>query len=132
MRRYNLKENYDDTFTTVLGLHFDVAKYHFLQGEMILKCTSSLLSVYWQSSEVSTKPPLLPCKVSNKTKLQNEQLRKAKALYIQEKNWLKVHLLRLLKIRLICSRWNDSQVYLEIFKVVHKFYARSLPYIYWL
>ena len=79
MRRYNLKENYDDTFTTVLGLHFDVAKYHFLQGEMILKCTSSLLSVYWQSSEVSTKPPLLPCKVSNKTKLQNEQLRKAKA-----------------------------------------------------
>ena len=81
MRRYNLKENYDDTFTTVLGLHFDVAKYHFLQGEMILKCTSSLLSVYWQSSEVSTKPPLLPCKVSNKTKLQNEQLRKAKALY---------------------------------------------------
>ena len=54
LRRYNLKENYDDTFTTVLGLHFDVAKYHFLQGEMILKCTSSLLSVYWQSSEVST------------------------------------------------------------------------------
>ena len=104
MRRYNLKENYDDTFTTVLGLHFDVAKYHFLQGEMILKCTSSLLSVYWQSSEVSTKPPLLPCKVSNKTKLQNEQLRKAKALYIQEKIWLKLHLLRLLKIRLIHSR----------------------------
>ena len=32
--------------------------------------TSSLLSVYCQSSEVSTKPPLLPCKVSNKTKLQ--------------------------------------------------------------
>ena len=57
LRRYNLKENYDDTFTTVLGLHFDVAKYHFLQGEMILKCTSSLLSVYWQSSEVSTLSP---------------------------------------------------------------------------
>ena len=52
LRRYNLKENYDDTFTSVLGLHFDVAKYHFIQGEMILKCTSSLLSVYWQSSEV--------------------------------------------------------------------------------
>ena len=64
MRRYNLKENYDDTFTTVLGLHFDVAKYHFLQGEMILKCTSSLLSVYWQSSEVSTLSP----KASDKTK----------------------------------------------------------------
>ena len=53
LRRYNLKENYDDTFTSVLGLHFEVAKHHFVQGEMILKCTSSLLSVYWQSSEVS-------------------------------------------------------------------------------
>lgn len=52
LRRYNLRENYDDTFTTVLGLHFEVAKHHFLRGEMILKCTSSLLKVYWQSSEV--------------------------------------------------------------------------------
>ena len=67
LRRYNLKENYDDTFTTVLGLHFDVAKYHFLQGEMILKCTSSLLSVYWQSSEVSTLLPIL-IKASDKVK----------------------------------------------------------------
>ena len=55
LRRYNLKENYDDTFTSVLGLHFEVAKHHFVQGEMILKCTSSLLSVYWQSSEVSVE-----------------------------------------------------------------------------
>ena len=54
LRRYNLRENYDDTFTTVLGLHFEVAKHHFLRGEMILKCTSSLLKVYWQSSEVCT------------------------------------------------------------------------------
>ena len=53
LRRYNLRENYDDTYTTVLGLHFEVAKHHFIRGEMILKCTSSLLKVYWQSSEVS-------------------------------------------------------------------------------
>lgn len=31
-----------------------------------------LPQVYWQNSEVSTKPLLLPGKVSNKTKLQTE------------------------------------------------------------
>ena len=61
LRRYNLRENYDDTFTTVLGLHFDVAKHHFIRGEMILKCTSSLLKVYWQSSEVSLSKKLFYC-----------------------------------------------------------------------
>ena len=88
MRRYNLKENYDDTFTTVLGLHFDVAKYHFLQGEMILKCTSSLLSVYWQSSEVSTISPLyfrVKFLIKQSYKM-NSYLRKAKALSYTRKN----------------------------------------------
>ena len=52
LRRYKLREEYDGTFTSVLGLHFSIAKYHFIDGKMTLKCTSSMLSVYWQSSEV--------------------------------------------------------------------------------
>ena len=47
-----LREEFDGTFTSVLGLNFTVAAYHFVGGEITLKCTSSMLSVYWQSREV--------------------------------------------------------------------------------
>ena len=52
LRRYDMRLEYDSTYTTVLGLHFDVGPAHFHGNSMVLKCTSSLLSVYWQSSEV--------------------------------------------------------------------------------
>lgn len=55
LRRYDLRREYDETFTTVLGLHFDVLPMHFRGNAMVLKCTSSLLSIYWQSSEVRIK-----------------------------------------------------------------------------
>ena len=53
LQRHQLRKEFDDTFTTVLGLHFDVSGHHFLDGKMTLKCTSSMLSIYWQSREVS-------------------------------------------------------------------------------
>lgn len=53
LERSRIRKEYDDTFTTVLGLKFEVAQYHFIGGQMTLKCTSSMLSVYWQSREVS-------------------------------------------------------------------------------
>ncbi len=52
LRVYELRHEYDDTFTSVLGLHFEVAPVHFKGGVMVLKCTSSMLAVYWQSTEV--------------------------------------------------------------------------------
>jgi len=55
LRRYKLRKEYDDTFTTVLGLHFEVSRNHFIKGKMTLKCTSSMLAVYWQSREVEIK-----------------------------------------------------------------------------
>ena len=53
LRRYDVRREFDDSYTSVLGLHFDVLPRHFRRGVMQLKCTSTLLSVYWQSSEVS-------------------------------------------------------------------------------
>ncbi len=55
LRRYDLRDEFDSTFTSVLGLHFEVLPMHFRRSAMILKCTSSMLSVYWQSSEVSCR-----------------------------------------------------------------------------
>jgi len=53
LQRHQLREEFDGTFTTVLGLHFDVSGHHFRpDGKMTLKCTSSMLSIYWQSREV--------------------------------------------------------------------------------
>ena len=61
LRKYELRKEYDLTFTSVLGLEFTAHAFHFRNGHrkagaakggMLLKCTSSLLSVYWQSTEV--------------------------------------------------------------------------------
>ena len=54
LRKYELRKEFDLTFTSVLGLEFVAHPTHFRKGEraMVLKCSSSLLSVYWQSSEV--------------------------------------------------------------------------------
>ena len=54
LRRYETRPEYDSTFTSVLGLQFDVAPMHFHGNAMVLKCTSSMLSTYWQSTEVGT------------------------------------------------------------------------------
>ena len=55
LRRYDVRREFDDSYTSVLGLHFDVLPRHFRRNVMQLKCTSTLLSVYWQSSEVSKR-----------------------------------------------------------------------------
>eukprot|EP00095_Tigriopus_kingsejongensis_P003622 snap_masked-scaffold49_size462716-processed-gene-3.3 protein:Tk03622 transcript:snap_masked-scaffold49_size462716-processed-gene-3.3-mRNA-1 annotation:"AGAP007930-PA" len=55
LKRYELRLEFDETFTSVLGLHFDVRPMHFHGNAMVLKCTSSLLSIYWQSSEMRIK-----------------------------------------------------------------------------
>ena len=61
LRRYELRKEYDLTFTSVLGIEFVAQPHHFRGSSdsggsgdraMVLKCSSSLLSVYWQSSEV--------------------------------------------------------------------------------
>ena len=63
LRKYELRKEFDLTFTSVLGLEFVAHPQHFRgkgrgggegrkAGTMVLKCSSSLLSVYWQSSEV--------------------------------------------------------------------------------
>ena len=61
LRRYELRKEYDLTFTSVLGIEFVAQPHHFRSSSdggskaMVLKCSSSLLSVYWQSSEVSDR-----------------------------------------------------------------------------
>jgi len=47
-----VRDEYDDTFTSVLGLRFEISRHHFKQGVIKLKCSSSLLTIYWQSSMV--------------------------------------------------------------------------------
>ena len=47
-----LRNELDGTFTSVLQLDLPIANYHFIDGKIKLKCTSSMLSVYWQSREV--------------------------------------------------------------------------------
>lgn len=59
LRKYRLMENFDGTITSALGLQFKVGRKHFANGEMVLKCTSSLLKVYWQSREVRIKESAL-------------------------------------------------------------------------
>ena len=54
LRPQKIREEYDDTFTSVLGLRFEISRHHFRQGVIRLKCSSSLLTIYWQSSMVST------------------------------------------------------------------------------
>ena len=53
MRPQKIREEYDDTFTSVLGLRFEISRHHFKAGVIKLKCSSSLLTIYWQSSMVS-------------------------------------------------------------------------------
>ena len=55
LRPQKIREEYDDTYTSVLGLRFEISRHHFRQGVIRLKCSSSLLTIYWQSSMVSTK-----------------------------------------------------------------------------
>ena len=53
LNRHTVREEYDGTFTSVLGLDItSLEKYHFINGRVTLKCTSSMLSVYWQSHQV--------------------------------------------------------------------------------
>lgn len=52
LRPQKIREEYDDTFTSVLGLRFEISRHHFRQGVIRLKCSSSLLTIYWQSSMV--------------------------------------------------------------------------------
>ena len=54
LRPQKIREEYDDTFTSVLGLRFEISRHHFRQGVIRLKCSSSLLTIYWQSSMVSS------------------------------------------------------------------------------
>ena len=85
LRVYDLRREYDDSYTTVLGLHFDVAPMHFRGSSMVLKCTSSLLSVYWQSSEVSKNGIIVHFRLSRYWFLwlvveKNDKLQKGKNL----------------------------------------------------
>merc|ERR1719410_747150 len=50
LRPQKIREEYDDTFTS--GLGFEISRHHFRQGVIRLKCSSSLLTIYWQSSMV--------------------------------------------------------------------------------
>ena len=52
LRPQKVREEYDDTFTSVLGLRFEISRHHFKHGAIKLKCSSSLLTIYWQSSMV--------------------------------------------------------------------------------
>ena len=66
LRPQKIREEYDDTFTSVLGLRFEISRHHFRQGVIRLKCSSSLLTIYWQSSMVifASFPPRLSIKPS--------------------------------------------------------------------
>ena len=62
LRRYELRKEYDLTFISVLGVEFVAQPHHFRSDSggnsdraMVLRCSSSLLSVYWQSSVVRIK-----------------------------------------------------------------------------
>uniref|UniRef100_A0A1A9WUQ8 Ig-like domain-containing protein n=1 Tax=Glossina brevipalpis TaxID=37001 RepID=A0A1A9WUQ8_9MUSC len=45
----------DDLETSVLGLQFRVARHHFRNGDMKLKCVASLSTFYWRSNEESVE-----------------------------------------------------------------------------
>ncbi|XP_037883986.1 uncharacterized protein LOC119634113 [Glossina fuscipes] len=45
----------DDFETSVLGLQFRVARHHFRNGDMKLKCVASLSTFYWRSNEESVQ-----------------------------------------------------------------------------
>lgn len=53
LKKYNLREEYDGTVTTVMGVHFPAGEHHFIDDKIVLKCTSSMFSLYWVSVEVS-------------------------------------------------------------------------------
>ena len=55
LRPQKIREEYDDTFTSVMGLRFEISRHHFKAGVTKLKCSSSLLTIYWQSSTVSAR-----------------------------------------------------------------------------
>ena len=52
IRRDDLRKEHDGTFTSVLGLQFDLAPHHLKNGKLTLQCTATILSVYWRSTEV--------------------------------------------------------------------------------
>ncbi|XP_023338379.1 uncharacterized protein LOC111709035 [Eurytemora carolleeae] len=52
LKPLKIREEYDETFTSVLNLKFEISHHHFRNGAIKLKCTSSLLTIYWQSSMV--------------------------------------------------------------------------------
>ena len=58
LQKYELRKEFDLTFTSVLGLEFVAHTQHFRdkggkgKASMVLRCNASLFSVYWQSSEV--------------------------------------------------------------------------------
>ena len=39
LRPQKVREEYDDTFTSVLGLRFEISRHHFKHGAIKLKCT---------------------------------------------------------------------------------------------
>jgi len=55
LRPQKIREEYDDTFTSVLGLRFEIGSHHFQSGSITLKCTSSLLTIYWQSTTIELR-----------------------------------------------------------------------------
>jgi len=52
LKPMKIREEYDETMTSVLQLRFEISPHHFRDGAIKLKCTSSLLTIYWQSSMV--------------------------------------------------------------------------------
>ena len=45
----------DDLETSVMGLRFRVREKHFKAGDLKLKCTASIATIYWKSNEESVQ-----------------------------------------------------------------------------
>ena len=50
----------------MLGLKFEISRHHFRQGAIKLKCSSSLLTIYWQSSMVRQQTVDIKTEIDNK------------------------------------------------------------------
>lgn len=55
VKTYEVTEDKDGLETSTLGLRFKVREKHFKNGDLKLKCTATIATIYWKSNEESVQ-----------------------------------------------------------------------------
>jgi hypothetical protein len=55
IKNYQVIKEHSGLETSVLGLRFKVREKHFKTGDMKLKCTATIATIYWRSNEESVQ-----------------------------------------------------------------------------